>query len=63
MDLSGFSYWYYLYILQFYFTIRYVVKAICGLAPNYNFGKLLMVALIPVAGYFLAMKEPVEVVS
>jgi phenylalanine-4-hydroxylase len=51
-----------LILIQFYFTTRYAVKAICGLAPEYSFLKLLMVAAIPVAGYFMAMKEPVEIV-
>ena len=62
MELHQLPYWYYLYIIQAYFTCRYVVKAVCGLVPEYIILKLLMVAFIPVAGYFIAMKEPVEVV-
>ncbi|MFC4230381.1 hypothetical protein ACFOW1_00660 [Parasediminibacterium paludis] len=62
MELNQIFHWYYLYLLQAYFTCRYAVKAICGLAPEYSFLKLLMVACIPVAGYFMAMKEPVEIV-
>lgn len=52
----------YLILIQFYFTTRYAVKAACGLAPEYSILKLFMVAFIPVAGYFIAMKEPVEIV-
>ncbi len=62
MELNTIPYWYYLILIQFYFTTRYAVKAACGLAPEYSFLKLLMVAFIPVAGYFMAMKEPVEIV-
>jgi hypothetical protein len=62
MELNAIPYWYYLYVLQAYFICRYVVKAVCGLAPEYSFLKLLMVAFIPVAGYFMAMKEPLEIV-
>ena len=62
MELTAIPYWYYLCIFQGYFTCRYVVKAVCGLAPEYSFSKLLMVAFVPVAGYFMAMKEPVEIV-
>jgi hypothetical protein len=51
-----------LILIQFYFTTRYAVKAVCGLAPEYSLLKLFMVAFIPVAGYFIAMKEPVEIV-
>jgi hypothetical protein len=46
----------------FKLTLLVAVKAVCGLAPEYSFLKLLMVAFIPVAGYFMAMKEPVEIV-
>jgi hypothetical protein len=62
MELSQIPYLYYLCLLQVYLTCRYAVKAICGLAPEYSILKLLMVACIPVAGYFMAMKEPVEIV-
>jgi hypothetical protein len=62
MELDQIPFVTYLIPIQLYFTTRYAVKAACGLVPEYSLLKLLMVAFIPVAGYFMAMKEPVEIV-
>lgn len=48
-------------LIQLFFCLRYAIKASFGNAPEYRFYKLLIVLLVPVAGYFMVMKEPVEV--
>lgn len=51
----------YLMSLHGFLILRYVIKAIFGNVHNYSFEKLLMVAFIPVFGYLIAMKKPLEV--
>ncbi len=48
---------YALCIVQFYLAVRYVAKAVMRDVENYNIFKLIMVLLIPIAGYYYATKE------
>lgn len=51
---------YYLMAIHMLFVVRYVAKASFGHAPNYKFYKLLTAFLVPIAGYFIVMRESVE---
>lgn len=47
----------YVYYIQIFLAVRYVIKASFGHVTNYSFLNLLVVLFVPVAGYFIVMKQ------
>ncbi len=48
---------YFLVVIQIFLALRYVVKASFGQVNHYSFLNLILVLLIPIAGYFIVMKK------
>jgi hypothetical protein len=47
----------YVYYIQIFLAVRYVIKSSFGHVTNYNIFKLMVVLFVPVAGYFIVMRQ------
>lgn len=55
------QYFYFIFIFQIYMAFRYALKAVMGHVENYSVFKLILVLLLPVIGYYFAVKKEIPV--